>query len=161
MRHIFLDLAAFLVCLAAIAPASARATVLETQSADPVAHAYQAVGIRYRYGGNSPSTGFDCSGLIAHVFEQSLGLALPHNARAQSSLGVRVALSALAPGDLVFYNTRRSPYSHVGIYVGGDKFIHAPRPGSAVRVESMKTAYWIKRYNGSRRVQVPGGHPEP
>jgi cell wall-associated NlpC family hydrolase len=159
MRHIFLVLAVFLACLAAIAPAPARATVPEAQSTDLVAHAYQAVGIRYRYGGNSPSTGFDCSGLIAHVFEQSLGLALPHNARAQSSLGVRVSLSALVPGDLVFYNTRRSPYSHVGIYVGDDKFIHAPKPGSAVRVESMKTAYWMKRYNGSRRLQAPAGQP--
>ena len=160
MRHNFLLPAAFLACLgAAGVPLSSCAKSIETQSADPIEQAYQVLGTPYRYGGKSPATGFDCSGLVTHVFEQSLGIALPHNASAQSKLGTRVRLTELEPGDLVFYNTRRRPYSHVGIYVGDDKFIHAPKPGSAVRVESMKTAYWVKRYNGGRRLQSPGAQP--
>jgi cell wall-associated NlpC family hydrolase len=155
MRHKVLLPAAFLACLGtAGVPLSSSAKALETKSADPIEQAYQVLGTPYRYGGKSPATGFDCSGLVTHVFEQSLGISLPHNASAQSRLGIRVRLAELAPGDLVFYNTRRRPYSHVGIYIGDDKFIHAPRSGSAVRVESMKTAYWTKRYNGSRRIAV-------
>jgi cell wall-associated NlpC family hydrolase len=121
-------------------------------AARPVAQAFQALGTRYRYGGSSPATGFDCSGLVSHVFEEAWGVALPHSVREQSELGTRIKRAELAPGDLVFYNTRGSPYSHVGIYVGEDKFIHAPRPGATVRVESMKSGYWTKRYNGGRRI---------
>jgi cell wall-associated NlpC family hydrolase len=160
MRHNILVLSAFIACLWATGmPTSSWAKSTETKTADPIEQAYQVLGTPYRYGGKSPATGFDCSGLVTHVFGQSLGLELPHNASAQSKLGTRVRLAELAPGDLVFYNTRRRPYSHVGIYVGDDKFIHAPKPGSSVRVESMKTAYWVKRYNGSRRLQSPGGQP--
>jgi cell wall-associated NlpC family hydrolase len=155
MGHNVLFLGAFLACLGvASAPARASATAIETQSADPVAHAYRALGTRYRYGGNSPVTGFDCSGLVVHVYEQAWGLSLPRKASEQSRAGLPVRRADLAPGDLVFYNTRNQPYSHVGIYVGGGRFIHAPRPGSKVRMESMRSAYWMKRYNGSRRIAL-------
>src|SRR5712672_1278905 len=150
MGHNVLFLSAFLGFSAPAFPSSAAE--LESGIASPVAQAFQTLGTRYRYGGSSPATGFDCSGLIAHVFEQAWGVSLPHSVRAQSQLGVRIRRAELAPGDLVFYNTRGSPYSHVGIYVGEDRFIHAPRPGGAVRVESMKIGYWAKRYNGSRRI---------
>jgi cell wall-associated NlpC family hydrolase len=160
MRHNILFLSAFIACLGtAGVPLSCAAKSMEANAADPIEQAYQVLGTPYRYGGKSPATGFDCSGLVTHVFEQSLGIALPHSASAQSKLGTRIRLDELAPGDLVFYNTRRRPYSHVGIYVGDDKFIHAPKPGSSVRVESMKTAYWMKRYNGSRRLQAPDLRP--
>jgi cell wall-associated NlpC family hydrolase len=121
-----------------------------------MAHAYQALGTRYRYGGSSPATGFDCSGLVTHVFEQAWGIALPRNARGQARVGKPVARIDLAPGDLIFYNTRNQPYSHVGIYLGEGRFIHAPRPGQRVRIESVESRYWKARYNGARRLDPPG-----
>ncbi|MEI6303478.1 MAG: C40 family peptidase [Betaproteobacteria bacterium] len=114
--------------------------------------ALAAADTPYQRGGKSHATGFDCSGLVAHVYRAAFGLELPHNSRAQSKLGETVARDALQPGDLVFYNTLGQAYSHVGIYLGEDKFIHAPKPGSAVRVESMRGNYWTRRYNGARRI---------
>jgi cell wall-associated NlpC family hydrolase len=121
----------------------------------PLIHAVQALGVKYRYGGRSPETGFDCSGLIAHVFERAWGMLLPPGTEALSKVGVAVKLKELEPGDLVFYNTRNRPYSHVGIYLGDGRFLHAPRPGAAVRVESVQTPYWRTRFNGARRLDPP------
>lgn len=119
----------------------------------PISHALRALGTRYRYGGASPETGFDCSGLIAHVFEQA-GRAVPRTARAQSRVGTPVKRAHLAPGDLVFYNTRNAPYSHVGMYVGNGRFVHAPRSGAKVRIERLDTPYWRSRFNGARRLDI-------
>lgn len=112
------------------------------------------LGVDYRYGGNSPASGFDCSGLVAHVFREAYGIQLPQNARAQSELGVRVSLSELRAGDLVFYNTLNRPFSHVGIYVGDGRFVHAPKTGAQVRFEQVTARYWINRFNGARRIQA-------
>jgi cell wall-associated NlpC family hydrolase len=109
-------------------------------------------GVPYRRGGESPETGFDCSGLVAHVYREAFGVQLPHNALAQSRIGRHVTIAGLEAGDLVFYNTERRPYSHVGIYLGDHRFIHAPKPGTAVRIEDMRTAYWSRRFDGGRRV---------
>ena len=122
------------------------------RSPEAVFQALAVAGVPYRRGGDSPETGFDCSGLVAHVYREAYGIELPHNALAQSRVGRHVTLSWLAAGDLVFYNTERSPYSHVGIYLGDHLFIHAPKPGKAVRIEDMRTAYWTRRYDGARRV---------
>lgn len=111
------------------------------------------LGIRYRRGGNSPETGFDCSGLVRHVYNEALGLVLPHNAKAISQQGERVEKSELMPGDLVFFNTMRRTFSHVGIYLGDNLFVHAPRSGARVRIEDMSDKYWSRRYNGARRLQ--------
>jgi len=111
------------------------------------------LGVDYRYGGKSPESGFDCSGLVAHVFREAYGIELPHNARAQSEYGVRVSLSELRAGDLVFYNTLNRPYSHVGIYLGDGRFVHAPKTGAQVRVESVGSRYWMKRFDGARRLR--------
>ena len=119
------------------------------------AQAMRTLGTRYRLGGDSPLTGFDCSGLVTHVFEQAWGITLPHNVQAQSEIGVPVALGKLQPGDLVFYNTRSRPYSHVGIYLGDGRFIHAPRPGKHVRVDNLHSPYWTGRFNGARRLIPP------
>jgi len=108
-------------------------------------------GFDYHRGGQSHATGFDCSGLVAHVFQQAYNLKLPHNALAQSRYGRSVALTDLEIGDLVFFNTER-PYSHVGIYLGDRRFIHAPKPGAVVRTENMDARYWQKRYDGARRL---------
>jgi len=106
----------------------------------------------YRYGGSSPKTGFDCSGLVGHVFKHSLGIKLPRTTKGLSHAGKYVKRSRLQAGDLVFFNTQHRAYSHVGIYIGDGKFIHAPKTGSRIRVEKMKVRYWSKRYSGARRI---------
>jgi cell wall-associated NlpC family hydrolase len=119
-----------------------------------IGHAIDLVGIRYKRGGLSPETGFDCSGFVSHVFQEGLGLVLPHNARAQSRSGDVVRKDQLQPGDLVFFNTMRRAFSHVGIYLGDNRFIHAPAPGGEVRVEDLRSRYWLARFNGARRVNA-------
>lgn len=114
--------------------------------------ALDLVGIRYKRGGSSPETGFDCSGFVGHVFREGLGLYLPRSSREISKAGDIVAKAELRPGDLVFFNTMRRTFSHVGIYLGDNLFVHAPRTGGKVRVEDMSDRYWAKRYNGARRI---------
>ena len=113
------------------------------------------VGTRYRYGGTDPTEGFDCSGLVGHAFEEAWGLELPRTTRALAHAGKAVRFKDLRPGDLVFYNTRGRPYSHVGIYIGEGRFVHAPRRGAKVRIESLETRYWRSRFNGARRLEPP------
>jgi len=122
------------------------------QRSEALLVALMALGVDYRNGGRSPATGFDCSGLVAHVFEEAYGIRLPRTTLGQSEAGRSVSLGELEPGDLVFYNTLGRPYSHVGIYIGEEKFVHAPKSGAAVRVESLTTSYWSKRFNGARRI---------
>lgn len=119
-----------------------------------VTNALELVGIRYRRGGSSPATGFDCSGFVDHVFREGLGLILPHNASAMSKSGEKIKKAELQPGDLVFFNTMRHAFSHVGIYLGDNQFVHAPHSGAEVRIEDMSGAYWVKRFNGARRMAL-------
>jgi cell wall-associated NlpC family hydrolase len=130
--------------------------VLQQPSSTPVEstldRALDLLGIRYRWGGSKPETGFDCSGFVRHVFQQGLGLDLPRSAREQSQSGDPVDKNELQPGDLVFFNTMRRAFSHVGIYLGDNLFVHAPRRGGRVRVEDMSARYWTKRFNGARRI---------
>lgn len=122
------------------------------KSADALFFALSTLGIDYRSGGRSPATGFDCSGLVSHIYAEAYGKKIPPNTRAQSSLGETVSLRELEPGDLVFFNTLQRPYSHVGIYIGDERFVHAPRTGASVRIESMKARYWSARFDGARRL---------
>lgn len=117
--------------------------------------ALNMLGTKYRLGGGTPNTGFDCSGLVIYAAEKSLGLKLPRRAAEIAREGIAVKLTELKKGDLVFFNTLGKRNSHVGIYLGDQKFVHAPRSGSVVRVESMDIAYWKKRYNGARRLAAP------
>lgn len=119
-----------------------------------VVSAMNFLGVPYRMGGSSPESGFDCSGFTRHVFENSVGLLLPRRSieQAQSPDLEPVKQSELKPGDLVFFNTLRRTFSHVGIYIGDHKFIHSPRAGSSVRVEDMRISYWQQRFDGARRV---------
>jgi cell wall-associated NlpC family hydrolase len=128
-------------------------------ASDLVLSAMNFLGVPYRRGGNSAETGFDCSGFTRHIFEMSLGLVLPRRADEQAKLSSLVPIKKedLKPGDLVFFNTMRRTFSHVGIYVGDGKFIHAPRSGTKVRVEDMREAYWTKRYTGARRAPAGAG----
>lgn len=122
--------------------------------AEALLQALLSLGLDYRYGGSSPETGFDCSGLVVHVFREAYGIRLPQNARAQSEYGTRVSLAELRAGDLVFYNTLNRPFSHVGIYLGDGRFVHAPKTGAQVRVEPIGGSYWMKRFDGARRIQA-------
>ncbi|WP_371262151.1 C40 family peptidase [Rhizobacter sp. Root404] len=125
------------------------------KAADMVLTAMNFLGVRYKRGGNDADVGFDCSGFTRQVFESSLGLVLPRRADEQAKAAglVTVKKDELQPGDLVFFNTLRRTFSHVGIYVGDGKFIHSPKPGGEVRVESMNFAYWAKRFTGARRAE--------
>ena len=128
-------------------------------ASDLVVTAMGFLGVPYRRGGNSVETGFDCSGFVRAMYEQTVGLVLPRRAAEQAQATQMIAREELKPGDLVFFNTMRHAFSHVGIYVGDGKFIHSPRSGSQVRVEDMRTAYWNTRFNGARRVVADSNRP--
>jgi cell wall-associated NlpC family hydrolase len=115
-------------------------------------NALSLTGIKYRYGGTSPETGFDCSGFVRYVFGEAASIALPHNARSISQVGKMISTEELQPGDLVFFNTMKSAFSHVGIYMGNNRFIHAPSSGGGVHIVDMDSAYWAKRFDGARRI---------
>lgn len=119
---------------------------------DVILQGLKLVGVRYRWGGNDEDSGLDCSGFVRLVFKDSIGTSLPRTAREMSDFGEKVDFSELKPGDLVFFNTMRRAFSHVGIYLGDNHFMHAPRAGAEVRVENMDSAYWLKRFNGARRI---------
>ncbi|PKO73285.1 MAG: peptidase C40 [Betaproteobacteria bacterium HGW-Betaproteobacteria-17] len=116
-------------------------------------YAISLVGSPYRLGGTSPETGLDCSGFVGHVFRETTGIMLPRDSRAISQTGRPLAQAELLPGDLVFFNTLNRAFSHVGIYLGDDRFVHAAssRSGS-VMVSSLNARYWRERYDGARRV---------
>ena len=119
-----------------------------------ILHAISQTGVKYQYGGITPDTGFDCSGFVRYVFQQAANLTLPHGARAISQVGSNVSKDELQPGDLVFFNTLKSVTSHVGIYVGNNRFIHSPSAGSAISVTDMNDAYWSKRFTGGRHIEA-------
>lgn len=110
------------------------------------------VGTPYRYGGNTPEGGFDCSGLVTYVFRDMLDLRLPRTSRELAQVqGPRIDPHKLAPADLVFFGSRGS-VSHVGIYVGEGRFVHAPSTGGTVRLDSLDGSYWQDHYSGAKRV---------
>jgi cell wall-associated NlpC family hydrolase len=125
-------------------------------ASDLVMSAMNFLGVPYRRGGSSEEQGFDCSGFTRYVFENSIGLVLPRRADQQArEAGLQsVKPDELRPGDLVFFNTMRRAFSHVGIYIGEGRFIHAPRTGSEVRIDDMRRSYWAKRFNGARRADI-------
>jgi len=122
------------------------------RASDLVITAMGFLGVPYRRGGNSVETGFDCSGFVKAMYEQTIGLVLPRLAREQAAATQTIDKNELQPGDLVFFNTMKRAFSHVGIYVGNGKFIHSPKPGAQVRVEDMGVSYWARRFDGARRV---------
>lgn len=131
------------------------------QATHLVEQAMGLLGVPYRRGGNTEATGFDCSGFVRHLFEQSLGQVLPRRAVDQARATEVISHEELQPGDLVFFNTMRRAFSHVGIYVGDGQFIHSPRAGKSVNMADMRSAYWQKRFNGARRVPLNGDNANP
>jgi len=117
-----------------------------------VGQALDLLGVRYRRGGTSVESGFDCSGFVKNVYEGTLGLVLPRSAAQQAAVTQKIDVNDLQPGDLVFFNTMRRAFSHAGIYIGNGEFVHAPRTGASVRVDRLDLAYWKRRFNGARRV---------
>jgi cell wall-associated NlpC family hydrolase len=140
---------------------SFRASVRDTAS-DLVMSAMNFLGVPYKRGGNTEESGFDCSGFTRHIFENSIGLVLPRRADEQAHANGLMAINRgeLKPGDLVFFNTMKRTFSHVGIYIGDDKFIHAPRTGSEVRIEDMRESYWARRFTGARRADLSAATPQ-
>jgi cell wall-associated NlpC family hydrolase len=126
-----------------------------TRASELAFRAMGMIGIRYKYGGNVPESGLDCSGLVRYVFKEAWGANLPRTSEEISRVGETVDSKDLRPGDLVFYNTLKRSFSHVGIYLGDNKFIHAPSGGGKVRIESMDLSYWKNRFNGARRINEP------
>jgi cell wall-associated NlpC family hydrolase len=129
-----------------------RAHDMADRASNLVVNAMGFLGVPYKRGGNSAETGFDCSGFVRAIYEQTVGLLLPRRADQQAAATQVIDKKDLQPGDLVFFNTMRRSFSHVGIYVGDNKFIHAPRSGAQIRVEDMGVSYWARRFNGARRV---------
>ncbi|MEJ0004780.1 MAG: NlpC/P60 family protein [Pararobbsia sp.] len=114
--------------------------------------AMSLVGVPYRWGGNTPDSGFDCSGLVRYVVARAARVDLPRTTAEMSLVGNSIEPGEVAPGDLIFFNTTGRPHSHVGIYVGGYRFVNAPSTGGTVRIDYISNPYWAKRFDGIRRV---------
>lgn len=155
MNRILL-LSILLLSACASAHKDVRTPVSDAPGNDVTSYARSLIGIPYKYGGNSPDRGFDCSGFVDHVYRHTLGISLPRSSDKISQVGRPISTGELRPGDLVFFNTLRHKFSHVGIYLGDDRFIHAPSSGGKVRTEDMRETYWKKRYNGARRITSRG-----
>lgn len=119
-----------------------------------VLNAMGFMGIPYRWGGATPEVGFDCSGFVQYVFRQAAGLVLPRSSFEQIRQGAVIARDELQAGDLVFFNTMRATASHVGIYIGENRFIHAPSRGKTVEIGELNNSYWQARYDGARRLPL-------
>jgi len=164
------------ILLAAVAAQPGRALAAEpaavTLAAEPsvaegqrpnaatelVLRSLSLLGVNYKWGGNSPDSGLDCSGLVRLVYEETIGKVLPRRSVEMSREGEAVSRHELKPGDLVFFNTLRRAFSHVGIYIGNNQFVHAPSRGKQVRVESLDSGYWSRRFNGARRLLAADDH---
>ena len=133
-----------------------RQTV-SNKASELVVNAMGFMGVPYKRGGNSAESGFDCSGFVRAMYQQTVGLVLPRKAEQQAAATEKIEKRDLVPGDLVFFNTMRRTFSHVGIYIGDGKFIHSPKPGAEVRVENMGESYWSRRFDGARRVSPEAG----
>ncbi len=121
-------------------------------TSDVVVEALLLIGVRYQWGGNTPKSGMDCSGFVRYVFQDTVGLLLPRRAIDMSRVGRKVSQNNLQPGDLVFFNTMRRTVSHVGIYIGDNKFVHSPATGKTIRIDRLANSYWKARYTGARRI---------
>lgn len=138
---------------------SSAGRAVSEKASELVVTAMGFLGVPYKRGGNSFDQGLDCSGFVRLIYEQTAGLVLPRRSAEQAAATQPIDKSELQPGDLVFFNTLRSAFSHVGIYVGDNKFIHSPRSGAVVRVEDMRVGYWQQRFDGARRVSAVAAEP--
>lgn len=126
------------------------------KSDELINRAMEVIGVRYRWDTQLPQSGLDGSSFVGYVFKDKLGFLLPRKSTQMSQVGKPVQRDDLQPGDLVFFNTMRLTFSHVGIYVGDNKFIHSPSKGASVRVDDLNSLYWDKRFDGARRLYNDG-----
>ena len=133
---------------------TSNALLLPDNGKEAALFALAFTGVDYRYGGNSPESGMDCSGFVVYVFKEAFDVTLPRTSAEIEQAGMPIDIGELSSGDLVFFNTLGPSFSHVGIYLGNDRFIHAPRPGAQIRVENMRLPYWTRRFDGARRIGV-------
>lgn len=143
------------IALTKLQAITSRAADFSSRATELAMRAMGMIGIHYKFGSNSPENGLDCSGLVQYVFKEAWGAKLPRTSAEISQVGERIETKDMQPGDLVFYNTLKRGFSHVGIYLGDNKFIHAPSSGGQVRIESMDLSYWKNRFNGVRRINDP------
>ena len=122
------------------------------KSEELINRAMEVIGVRYRWDAELPQSGLDGSSFVGYVFKDKLGFLLPRKSTQMSRVGKPIGRDELQPGDLVFFNTMRLTFSHVGIYVGDNKFIHSPSKGTSVRVDDLGSLYWDKRFDGARRL---------
>jgi cell wall-associated NlpC family hydrolase len=122
------------------------------KSDELINRAMEVIGVRYRWDAELPQSGLDGSSFVGYVFKDKLGFLLPRKSTQMSRVGKPITREELQPGDLVFFNTMRLTFSHVGIYVGDNKFIHSPSKGTSVRVDDLGSLYWDKRFDGARRL---------
>jgi len=118
------------------------------QRKEIVVQALSLIGTEYKWGGSNPREGLDCSGLVTYSVERASGRALPHHAATIALMTRPIKRNELAPGDLVFFNTMKRRHSHMGIYIGDNRFVHAPAPNIRVRIDSLKTRYYGERLDG-------------
>jgi cell wall-associated NlpC family hydrolase len=125
---------------------------IASRAGNIVGSALDLIGVRYRWGGNTPDSGLDCSGFVRYVFKETIGLTLPRRAAEMGQVGEKVNVSDLKPGDLVFFNTMHRAFSHVGIYIGNNQFVHSPSTGSTIRVDNLAASYWENHFTEARRI---------
>lgn len=114
-----------------------------------VLYALGLMGVDYRFGGKNPSSGFDCSGMVSYIYKHAAGMDLPHNAYQIAKLSRKIEETALKPGDLVFFDTQHRHFSHVGIYIGNGRFVHAPGSDGQIRISNLTSGYFARRFDGA------------
>lgn len=142
------------VTLAAATWSPAQSAEVSDSAGEIIVQALALLGVPYRWGGNDPTNGLDCSGFVQHIFKTVAALDLPRRSEQMSRVGHRVARSDLRAGDLLFFNTLGQPNSHVALYLGDGRFVHAPSRNSRVRIDWLDARYWSDRFNGARRIEL-------
>ena len=151
------ELEAFLNAKGLLEPHTVSRPQASAKAAELAVHAMGFIGVPYKWGGNDAETGLDCSGFVRAVYQQMTGVVLPRTSDKQAAATHSIDPQDLAPGDLVFFNTMRQTFSHVGIYIGGGRFVHAPRTGARITLEHLAGSYWRQRFDGARRVALASG----
>ncbi|HSC79804.1 MAG TPA: C40 family peptidase, partial [Chitinolyticbacter sp.] len=131
-------------------PSISQITVDSAQRQEVLLYALGLLDVGYQFGGKNPEAGLDCSGMVRFIYQNAVGVNLPHNAAQIARLARPIARAELAAGDLVFFNTQGRPFSHVGIYLGDGRFVHAPSSGGKIKVETLEKRYFAERFEGGR-----------
>lgn len=153
LRYLFVAALVWILSGCAGAPPTSTtdsATAKREKANDVVMYALGLIETGYRFGGKNPDAGLDCSGMVSHVFKQAAGVQLKGSAADLARQGRVVERKALRPGDLVFFNTTGAPFSHVGIYIGDQRFVHAPSSGGKVRTDSLSSGWFATRWQTAR-----------